>query len=118
MFDNQDFAFPGVTFEEMAFLQQSVTGLTDKQLKVFQMMYAERRKKESDIQLYCILGLLICPGLQRFITGQIGMGLLFLFTAGLCIIGSIVDLVNYKKLAFDYNKDRAFECYQMAKMTN
>ncbi len=117
MFENQNFAFPGITYEEMAFLQQAVTGLTENQMRVFQMAYSEKRKKESDLQLYCILGLLICPGLQRFILGQTGMGILFLFTGGLCIIGSIVDLVNYKKLAFEYNKDKAFECYQIAKMS-
>jgi len=114
--ENNNFAFPGVTFEEMTFLQQAVTGLTENQMRTFQMMYSGKRKKESDVQLYCILGILLCPGLQRFILGQIGMGILYLFTWGLCIIGSIVDIVNYKKLTFEYNKEKAFECYQMAKM--
>jgi TM2 domain-containing membrane protein YozV len=115
--ENNNFAFPGVTFEEMNFLQQAVTGLTENQMRTFQMMYSGKRKKESDVQLYCILGMFFCPGLQRFILGQVGMGILFLFTGGLCIIGSIVDIVNYKKLTFEYNKERAFECYQMAKMS-
>jgi len=117
MFDNQNFGFPGISFEEMNFLQQAVTGLTESQMKIFQIAYSERRKKESDVQLFCILGVLhICPGIQRFYLGQVGMGILYLFTFGLCWIGSIVDLVNYKKLALEYNKEKAFECYQIAKM--
>lgn len=116
MFDNQNFGFPGISFEEMAFLQQAVTGLTESQMKIFQIAYSERRKKESDVQLYSVLGLFFCPGLQRFILGQIGMGILYLFTGGLCIVGSIVDIVNAKKLALEYNKEKAFECYQIAKM--
>jgi TM2 domain-containing membrane protein YozV len=37
----------------------------------------------------CIFG--IC-GAQRFYTGQVGMGLLYLFTFGLCGIGQLIDL--------------------------
>ncbi len=118
MMDNNYFAFPDATFEEMAFLQQAVTGLTENQMRSFQMVYSGKRKKESDMLIYCVIGLLIIPGLPRFITGQVGMGILYLFTAGLCLIGSIVDLVNSKKLALEYNKKVAFECYQIAKMTN
>jgi hypothetical protein len=45
------------------------------------------------------------------------MGLLYLFTVGLCFIGSIVDLVNHKDLAMEYNRKIAFESHQMAKMS-
>ena len=31
------------------------------------------------------------------------MGILYVFTGGLCLIGTIVDLVNHRQLAFDYN---------------
>jgi TM2 domain-containing membrane protein YozV len=41
--------------------------------------------------------------------GQIGMGLLYLFTAGLCFIGTIIDLVNYQRLAFEFNQQVANE---------
>lgn len=37
----------------------------------------------------CIFG--IC-GVQRFYTGQVGIGLLYLFTFGLCGIGQLIDL--------------------------
>jgi TM2 domain-containing membrane protein YozV len=117
MFDNDQFLFPGISFEEMGFLKQSVVGLSESQMQHFKMIYSGKRKKEQDIQLYSILGLLlIIPGLQRFMIGQIGMGILYLCTGGLCFIGSIVDLVNYRTLTLEYNKKVAFESYQMARM--
>jgi TM2 domain-containing membrane protein YozV len=117
MFDNSAFSFQDITVDEMYFLKQAVTGLSESQTRNFNMVYAGKRKKEQDIQLYAILGaFLIVPGLQRFMLGQVGMGLLYLFTGGLCFIGSIIDLINYKKLTLEYNKKVAFESYQIAKM--
>ena len=115
--DNPYFSFPDITFEEMSFLKRYVTGLSDSQMRNFQMIYSGKRKTEQDMLLFSILGLLVVPGLQRFITGQIGMGILFLFTVGLCFIGSIVDLINYKKATLDYNKKAAFESFQIAQMS-
>jgi len=37
------------------------------------------------------------------------MGLLYLFTAGLCFIGTIIDLINYQDLAFEYNRKMIME---------
>lgn len=115
--DDSYFSFPDITFEEMSFLKRYVTGLSDSQMRNFQMIYSGKRKTEQDMLLFSILGLLVVPGLQRFITGQIGMGILFLFTVGLCFIGSIVDLINYKKVTLDYNKKAAFESFQIAQMS-
>jgi TM2 domain-containing membrane protein YozV len=116
MFETPNFAFPDITLSEMQFLKQNITGLTDSQLRSFNIMYGGKRRKEQDILLFSVLGLVLVPGLQRFITGQIVMGLVYLFTIGFCFIGSIVDLVNYKKASLEYNQKMAFECYQMAKM--
>ncbi len=41
--------------------------------------------------LWCLCLFGIC-GVQRFYTGQIGIGLLYLFTFGLCGIGQLIDL--------------------------
>ena len=32
------------------------------------------------------------------------MGILYFLTGGLCLIGTIVDLVNHRSLAFEYNQ--------------
>ncbi len=58
------------------------------------------------------------PGLQRFNLGQIGMGILYFFTAGVCFIGTIVEIVNYRTLALEYNQKMAYESYHIAKMSN
>lgn len=41
--------------------------------------------------LWCLCLFGIC-GVQRFYTGQVGIGLLYLFTFGLCGIGQLIDL--------------------------
>ena len=109
---------PGITPEELAFLQQATAELTENQQKYFYMNYTSKRKSPQDMLIFCIVGLCLVPGLQRFITGQVGMGLLYLFTAGLCFVGSIMDLVNHKDLAMEYNKKMAFESHQLSKMSN
>jgi TM2 domain-containing membrane protein YozV len=60
-----------------------------------------------------LLGLIVIAGVHRFILGQIGMGILYLFTGGLCLIGTIVDLVNHQRLAFEYNQKQANEILVM-----
>jgi TM2 domain-containing membrane protein YozV len=117
MYQNPYMAFPGITAEEMGFLQQGTADLTDEQKKYFYMAYSSKRKSEQDMLIFSLVGMFLVPGLQRFIVGQIGMGLLYLFTIGLCFVGSIMDLVNHKSLASEYNRKMAYECFQLAKMT-
>jgi TM2 domain-containing membrane protein YozV len=116
MYQNPYMALPGMTHDELNFIQQGIVDLNDNQKKFFYMNYSAKRKSPQDMLIFCLVGLCLIPGLQRFIVGQIGMGILYLFTAGLCIVGSIVDLVNYKTLAEEYNRKTAFESFQMAKM--
>jgi hypothetical protein len=47
-----------------------------------------------------------------------GRGLLYLFTLGLCFIGTIVELVNHKKLAFEYNSKVAQQVAVMVRGSN
>jgi hypothetical protein len=42
-----------------------------------------------------------------------GIGVLYLFTVGFCGIGTIIDVVNYKKLTSEYNQKQAFEVANM-----
>ena len=67
------------------------------------------------VLLLALLGFVILAGVQRFYLGQIGMGLLYLFTAGFCLIGTIIDVVNHKKLAFQYNQLKAQTIATMVK---
>jgi TM2 domain-containing membrane protein YozV len=116
MYQSPYMAFPGITPEEMNFLQHGTAELNDEQKNYFYMIYSDKRKNPQDLMLFTLLGFIWISGVQRFLVGQIGMGILYLVTGGLCFIGTIVDLVNYKSLAEDYNRKMAFESFQMAKM--
>jgi len=106
---------PTLEGDEMVFVQGLIKDMNDNQAQLFATMYLSRRKDPQLILLTCLLGFVVIAGVHRFILGQIGMGLLLLFTAGLCFIGTIVDLVNYKKLAFDYNTMQAQQVAVMVK---
>jgi TM2 domain-containing membrane protein YozV len=110
--------FEGITPEEFAFLQQATAALSENQMRYFMGIYGSKRKNPQDIMLATLLGFLGFAGVQRFMTDQVGMGILYFFTAGFCFIGTIVDLINYKDLANDYNKKMAFESFNIAKMSN
>ncbi len=112
---NPFMSFPGISPEEMAFLQQGTADLTEEQKQTFFLVYSSKRKSPQEMLIFCILGFWI-PGIQRFVIGQIGMGILYLCTWGLCVIGTIVDIVNSRSLALEYNQRMAFESYQFVKM--
>jgi TM2 domain-containing membrane protein YozV len=116
MYQNAYMSLPGISPEELGILQQATADLTDEQKKYFYMVYSGRRKNPQDVLIFCIIGLFLLPGLQRFLLGQIGMGIAYLFTAGLCFVGSIIDLVNHRSLALEFNHKMAYESYHIAKM--
>jgi TM2 domain-containing membrane protein YozV len=104
---------PDLMGEEMAFLQQLTNGYDEEKLRNFSNMYRARRKDPQMILLLALIGFLGFAGIHRFVLNQIGMGILYFFTAGLCLIGTIVDLVNYQSLAFNYNRQVATELHNM-----
>ncbi len=100
---------PELQGQEMAYIQNLTQDYSDPQLQNFANIYRFRRKDPNMILLTTLLGFVVVAGIQRFLIGQIGMGILYLFTAGLCFIGTIVDLINYQDLAFSYNQQVANE---------
>ncbi|MBE9600684.1 TM2 domain-containing protein [Pedobacter sp. MC2016-24] len=115
MFNSPFMSLPGITPQEFSYLQAATTGFNEQQLHGFLMIYGGRRRNPDDMLLYCILGFFV-PGLPRFLLNQVGMGVLYFFTYGLCGIGTIIDLVNHKSLAAEYNQRMVFESLQMVKM--
>lgn len=59
----------------------------------YAMAHPSPIKKDTAL-LLTILGFFVLPGLQRFYMRQAGMGVLYVFTGGLCLIGQIVDLIQ------------------------
>ncbi|WP_295721052.1 TM2 domain-containing protein [Mucilaginibacter sp.] len=117
-YPNPYMMFDGVTPEEFAFLQQATASLNENQIKYFMSIYYGKRRNPQDLMLATLLGFVGAAGVQRFLTDQIGMGLLYFFTAGFCFIGTIVDLINYKNIANEYNQKMAFESFNIVKMSN
>lgn len=110
--------FRGISPEELQYLEQLTQDFNDQQAKNFVMLYANKRKDSQDILLFTLLGFVIIAGVQRFVTGQIGMGFLYLFTGGLCLIGTIVDVINHKSITQEYNQRVALDAARMARMVN
>lgn len=100
---------------ELNHVQMLIKDFSDKQAQQFAVIYRSRRKDPQIVLLTCLLGLVVIAGVHRFILGQIGMGILYIFTGGLCLIGTIVDAVNYQSLAFEFNRNVANEVSTLAK---
>lgn len=103
---------PGVEPNELIYLESITKDLSEEKLQTFATFYNSERKKSDTILIGAVIGLLGIGGVQRFMIGQIGMGILYLLTGGLCYIGTIIDLVNYKKLTFEFNQQAANNVYQ------
>ncbi|HEV7621795.1 MAG TPA: TM2 domain-containing protein [Flavisolibacter sp.] len=90
--------------------------MNEKQKQQFFSLYQGKRKDPQNILILTLVGFFGVAGIQRFVIGETGMGLVYLFTGGFCGIGTIVDLINNKKLASDYNQKQAFEAASMVKL--
>ena len=106
----------GMGPDEYSYLRQILTGMDERQSQNFVAFYSTRRKDPQEILLFTLLGFLGIAGIQRFIIGNMGMGILYILTAGLCFIGTIVDIINHKALTFEYNRKAANESAQLVKM--
>jgi TM2 domain-containing membrane protein YozV len=106
---------PSLEGEEMAYVQSLINDMTDAQAQQFAMAYSARRKDPTTILILALVGFVGFAGLHRFMLNQIGMGILYFLTAGLCLIGTIIDLVNHRKLAFEYNSTVAQQVALMTK---
>lgn len=107
---------PELEGEEAAYIQNLLESLEDeKDAKTFSNIYRARRKDPMTILILAIIGFFGVAGIHRVLLGHIGMGILYLFTAGLCLIGTIVDMINYKSLTFEYNREVAQEILRLLK---
>jgi TM2 domain-containing membrane protein YozV len=106
---------PELQGREMVFVQGLTKEFTEAQIMNFANIYRSRRRDPQIILLTTLLGFIAVAGVQRFMINQIGMGLLYLFTGGLCLIGTIIDLINYQDLAFEYNMQQANEAAMLVK---
>ena len=58
--------------------------------------YGTPKSRTTSIAL-CCLGFIGIGGMHKFYEGKNGMGVLYLFTVGLCFLGTIIDLLALLK---------------------
>ncbi len=106
---------PFLEGEELMYVQELIKDFDESRAQQFASVYSSRRKDPTTIMILTLLGLLGIAGIQRFILDQIGMGILYFLTAGLFLIGTFIDLVNYRKLSFKYNSRQAQQVASLVK---
>ena len=109
---------PEIMGDEQIFINGLFKDMEDETAQQFANIYRSRRKDPQMILLLTLIGFFGIAGIQRFWVDQIGMGILYVLTAGLCFIGTIVDLVNYKSIAFEYNQQQAQQIWAMLRSPN
>ena len=107
---------PGLDIEELNYVGGLISNMEEDKQRAFASLYLSKRRDSQMILLLTLVGFLGFAGIQRFLVNQIGMGIIYFLTGGLCLIGTIVDLVNYKKLTFEYNQKMAQEALAVVNM--
>ena len=87
---------PSSEGKELIYLTNLTASFSEEQMASFASAYnARRRKPMVMLLLNLLLGLL---GAARFYLGQMGMGILYLFTGGILGIGCFIDIFRFKSL--------------------
>jgi len=84
-------------------------GMSEEQQTQFMSIYLSKRRDPVLILICTLAGFVCFAGLQRFITDRIGLGLLYFFTGGFLLVGTIIDLFRYKSIARTYNEKIAYQ---------
>lgn len=117
MTQQQWLTLPGIQPDELLTIQTITESMSEKQQQQFFALYSSKRKEQQTFLILTLIGFFGFAGLQRFVKGEIAMGILYFLTAGLCFIGTIVDLININKMTSAYNYQQAIEAASMVKMT-
>lgn len=104
---------PGIDPQEILLIQELTKNMTEVQQQQFIMVYQGNRKDPQTVLLLTLLGFVGVAGIQRFIVEDVGIGVLYLITGGICGIGTIIDIVNYKQIAYRFNYKKAVQAANM-----
>ena len=104
---------PGIDHEEIIWLEELTKKYDEDTRQKFMILYQGRRKDPQTILITCLLGLVAVAGIHRFLMDQVLMGILYLFTGGFCLVGTIIDAMNYRKLTWEYNKQASMDVAAM-----
>ena len=104
---------PELDDSELVYVNSLFANMTNDQAQQFAIVYRARRKDPQMILILTLIGFFGVAGINRIMLNQVGMGILYLLTAGLCFIGVIIDLVNYRKMTAEYNQNQAYLVAQL-----
>ncbi len=103
----------GLDVEESLYIKKLLLDLGPEDRSNFIQIYAGKRR-DPVLILVCILAGFLCfAGLHRLITERIGLGIAYFFTGGFLLIGTLIDLFRYKKIARTYNIKMAARTFEM-----
>jgi len=100
---------PELDGDEQVEVARLLNDMSDAQAEHFARIYRSRRRDPVHILLLAAVGFVGAAGLHRLYLEEFALGLVYLFTGGLCLIGTIYDVITYKDLALQYNRDVALE---------
>lgn len=106
---------PELDGEEQLYAARLMKSMSEEEAEQFAHVYRARRRDEMTVLLLTLLGFVGIGGVNRFYVEEIGMGILYVLTAGLCLVGTIVDLVSYKRITYRYNTRQADKAAAMVK---
>jgi len=107
---------PDLQPDELMMIQNLTKEMNENQQRQFYLLYKSKRKEKRDLLILTILGFFGVAGIQRFVIGEIGMGILYLLTIGFCGIGTIIDIVNLDSMVSRFNQNQAMETVNMLRM--
>jgi len=88
--------------------------LSEQQRMMFMSQYESAKKDRGTVLILSVL--LGTLGVDRFMIGDIGMGMLKLFTFGLCGVLWLIDIFSIRGKVDDLNRKNANEIYQGIKL--
>ncbi|MEI7531668.1 MAG: TM2 domain-containing protein [Betaproteobacteria bacterium] len=88
---------------------------SDQQKMLFMSQYDSVKKDSGTVLVLAVL--FGFSGIDRFMLGDVGLGIAKLLTFGGCGIWAIVDWFTAKSRTNDYNRKKAMEIFQAIKMT-
>ena len=100
---------PDIDYDELVTILNITRDMSVPQQEQFLMLYQRRRKSRQELLLLSLLGFVGVAGIHRLIIGDIALGIIYLLTGGLCLIGTIVDIININALTTRYNAKQAYE---------
>jgi TM2 domain-containing membrane protein YozV len=109
---------PGLQPEELVVLQTVTKEMTEQQKQLFFSLYQGKRKDQQTLLILTLIGFFGIAGVQRFVVGDVVLGIVYFFTLGFCGIGTIIDLVNIKSMAANFNQKQAIETANMVMVMN